>query len=82
MSRIMIRRESTRSNNQGQQDEDALRRFNIPLTLEDITQSSTEEYNRHLVRLSHLSSEQIHVIKDIRRRGKNKVWILGIFYER
>jgi hypothetical protein len=78
----MIRRESTRSNNQGQQDEDALRRFNIPLTLEDITQSSTEEYNRHLVRLSHLSSEQIHVIKDIRRRGKNKVWILGIFYER
>jgi len=78
----MIRRESTRSNNQGQQDEDALRRFNIPLTLEDITQSSTEEYNRHLVRLSHLSSEQIHIIKDIRRRGKNKVWIVGIFYER
>jgi len=79
---MMIRRESTRSNNQGQQDEDALRRFNIPLTLEDITQSSTEEYNRHLVRLSHLSSEQIHVIKDIRRRGKNKVWIVVIFYKR
>jgi hypothetical protein len=78
----MIRRESTRSNNQGQQDEDALRRFNIPLTLEDITQSTTEEYNRHLVRLSHLSSEQMHVIKDIRRRGKNKVCIVGIFYER
>lgn len=75
MSHMMIRRTSTRSNFQGQQDEEALHRFNIPLTLEDITQSSTEEYNQHLVRLSHLTSEQIHVIKDIRRRGKNKVYI-------
>ena len=74
MSRMMMRRTSVRSSNQGQQDEDTLRQFNIPLTLEDITQSSTEEYNRHLARLSHLKSEQMHIIKDIRRRGKNKVF--------
>jgi hypothetical protein len=73
ISRMMARRTSTRSNNQGQQDEETLQQFNIPLTLNDITQSSTEEYNHHLTRLSHLSSEQIHIIKDIRRRGKNKI---------
>ncbi len=71
---MMVRRTSTRSNNQGQQDEETLQQFNIPLTLNDITQSSTEEYNHHLTRLSHLTSEQIHIIKDIRRRGKNKVF--------
>ncbi len=70
---MMIRRTSIRTSFQGQQDEDALRQYNIPLNLNDITQSSTEEYNRHLSRLSHLSTEQIHIIKDIRRRGKNKV---------
>lgn len=70
---MFLRRSSARSNQLGQQDEEALRRFNIPLSLYDITQSSTEEYNRHLGRLSHLNAEQIHIIKDIRRRGKNKV---------
>jgi hypothetical protein len=69
-----MRRPSIRTNYQGQQDEDTLRRYNIPLTLYDITQSSTEEYNHHLARLNHLNPEQIHVIKDIRRRGKNKVF--------
>jgi hypothetical protein len=73
LSQMMIRRSSTRMSFQGQQDEDALRQYNIPLTLNDITQSSTEEYNRHLTRLSHLTAEQIHIIKDIRRRGKNKI---------
>jgi hypothetical protein len=73
MSHMFVRRTSTRSSNQGQQDEDALRQFNIPLTLNDITQSSTEEYNRHLIRLSNLTAEQMHIIKEIRRRGKNKI---------
>lgn len=76
---MFIRRSSTRPNYQGQQDEDTLRQFNIPLTLYDITQSSTEEYNRHLACLTHLTAEQIHVIKDIRRRGKNKVLNKKIF---
>jgi len=70
---MFVRRTSTRTNSQGQQDEDILRRYNIPLTLYDITQSSTEEYNRHLARLNNLSPEQTHIIKDIRRRGKNKI---------
>lgn len=69
----MSRRSSARALVQGQQDEEALQRLRIPLSLDDITMSSTEEYNRHLVRLAHLSAEQIHLIKDIRRRGKNKV---------
>jgi len=73
MSHMMMRRTSTRSTSQGQQDEDTLRQYNIPLTVEDITQSSTEEYNLHLTRLSHLTAEQTYIIKDIRRRGKNKV---------
>ncbi|CAF3177038.1 unnamed protein product [Rotaria socialis] len=68
-----VRRPSARGNLQGQQDEETLRRYNIPLTVYDITQSTTEEYNRHLAHLHHLSSEQIHIIKDIRRRGKNKI---------
>ena len=75
-----MRRTSTRTNYQGQQDEETLRQFNIPLTLEDITQSSTEEYNRHLARLSYLNAEQIHIIKDIRRRGKNKVFCVVCFF--
>jgi hypothetical protein len=44
-----------------------------------ISQSSTDEYNRHLARLNHLSPEQIHIIKDIRRRGKNKVFYFLLF---
>jgi translation initiation factor 1 (eIF-1/SUI1) len=72
---MMIRRTSIRSTYQGQQDENALITYDIPLSLNDITHSSTEEYNRHLARLSHLSAEQMHIIKDIRRRGKNKVII-------
>jgi len=58
---------------QTQQDEEILLRFHIPLSLEQITNSTTEEYNHHLSRLSHLSAEQMHIIKDIRRRGKNKI---------
>ncbi|CAF3377100.1 unnamed protein product, partial [Rotaria sp. Silwood2] len=73
ISHMMQRRTSTRSNYQGQQDEDALHQYNIPLTSYEITQSSTEEYNRHLARLNYLTPEQIHIIKDIRRRGKNKI---------
>lgn len=69
----MVRRSSIRSTSQGQQDEDILQQYQIPLTLDQITQTTTEEYNRQLAQLTHLSAEQIHVIKDVRRRGKNKV---------
>ncbi|CAF1168906.1 unnamed protein product [Adineta ricciae] len=73
MSAMLGRRASTRSVYQGQQDEEALQQLNIPLTVDEITQSNTEEYNRILVRLNHLSPEKLHLIKDIRRRGKNKI---------
>lgn len=70
---LFVRRSSTRPHNQGQQDAELLLQSNIPLTVADITQSSTEEYNRHLAQLNHLTAEQMHIIKDIRRRGKNKI---------
>lgn len=65
----MLMRRST----QGQIDEETLQQYQIPLTVHDITESTTEEYNRHLARLSYLTPEQIHIVKDIRRRGKNKI---------
>ncbi|CAF5219028.1 unnamed protein product, partial [Rotaria magnacalcarata] len=70
---ITLRRASIRSNNQRQLDEEALNQHNIPLTVNDITHSNTDEYNRHIARLSYLSTEQMNIIKDIRRRGKNKI---------
>jgi len=69
MPNMLMRRSTT----QGQIDEETLEQYQIPLTVQDITQSTTEEYNRHLARLSYLTAEQIHIVKDIRRRGKNKV---------
>jgi hypothetical protein len=76
---MFVRRSSIRTNYQGQQDEEILRGYNIPLTLYDITQSSTEEYNRHLASLNYLTPEQLHIIKDIRRRGKNKVLTVFLY---
>ncbi|CAF3374440.1 unnamed protein product [Rotaria socialis] len=73
LRRITLRRASIRSNNQRQLDEEALNQHNIPLTVNDITHSNTDEYNRHIARLSYLNTEQMNIIKDIRRRGKNKI---------
>lgn len=69
MPNMLMRRSTT----QGQIDDETLEQYQIPLTVQDITQSTTEEYNRHLARLSYLTAEQIHIVKDIRRRGKNKI---------
>jgi len=48
------------------------RELNIPFTMEEIIMSQVEEYNEMLVRTP-LSQAQQALIKDIRRRGKNKV---------
>lgn len=64
---------TNRSNFQPNSDEELLIRYSIPLTVEQITLSTTEEYNQHLIMLKSLNPEQIQIIKDIRRRGKNKV---------
>lgn len=68
-----VSRSSGRNHSQRQLDEEMLRHYNIPLDVAEITYSTTEAYNNRLMQLSYLSAEQIHVIKDIRRRGKNKV---------
>ena len=73
MSHMSFSRSNARTNYQRQQDEETLYRYNIPLTLRDITETTTEEYNCHLARLNYLNPIQIYFIKDIRRRGKNKV---------
>ena len=73
MPHSIVHRINARTSNQAEIDEERLRQHSIPIAVNDITQSSTDEYNHHLARLSYLSTEQIYVIKDIRRRGKNKV---------
>merc|ERR1719481_206807 len=46
--------------------------MNIPFSVKDIVASPMEEFNNML--LSHtLTEEQLHMCKDIRRRGKNKI---------
>ncbi|CAF0834101.1 unnamed protein product, partial [Didymodactylos carnosus] len=63
-------RTSTRSKRQ--RDEETLRRYNIQMSLNEVTQFSTEDYNKRLSEMI-FTNEQLQVIKDIRRRGKNKV---------
>lgn len=62
------------SKNKGPQCRDSKRiqELNIPLTLDQIVESPVEEFNEILTR--HKFSEvQLQLIRDIRRRGKNKV---------
>nr|NP_001071770.1 transcription factor protein isoform 1 [Ciona intestinalis]BAE06576.1 transcription factor protein [Ciona intestinalis] len=53
-------------------DERKARELNIPFTLDEIIMSPVEEYNEMLARTP-LTTAQQTLIKDIRRRGKNKV---------
>jgi hypothetical protein len=54
-------------------DEIMLREKNIYFTLSQVVESNAEEFNELLKENSSLTQEQINLIKDIRRRGKNKV---------
>ncbi|CAF0891509.1 unnamed protein product [Didymodactylos carnosus] len=67
---LHVFRTSTRSKRQ--RDEETLRRYNIQMSLDEITQLSTENYNKKVTEMI-FTNEQLHIIKDIRRRGKNKV---------
>jgi len=53
-------------------DEKRARELGVPFTLDEIILTPVEEYNDMLAR-SQLTPEQQALIKDIRRRGKNKV---------
>jgi hypothetical protein len=54
-------------------DEIMLRENNIHLRLAQVVESNAEEFNELLKDNGSLTQEQLNLIKDIRRRGKNKV---------
>lgn len=53
-------------------DEQALRDAHIELSIEEVVDSSADEFN-DLIRVNEFTPEQVNLLKDIRRRGKNKV---------
>lgn len=48
--------------------------MNIPITTEDVINLPMDEFNERLSKYD-LSESQLSLIRDIRRRGKNKVGI-------
>jgi len=53
-------------------DEKRARSMNLPMTCEDIIHLPMDEFNERLSKYD-LSEAQLSLIRDIRRRGKNKV---------
>jgi len=64
--------ESERSKRNACRDEMRCRELEIPFSVEAITNYPVEEFNT-LIRRHSLTEDQLSLIKDIRRRGKNKV---------
>lgn len=55
-------------------DEKRARNLNIPISVDDIINLPMDEFNERLSKYD-LSESQLTLIRDIRRRGKNKVCI-------
>lgn len=55
-------------------DEKRARNLNIPISVEDIINLPMDEFNERLSKYD-LTESQLTLIRDIRRRGKNKVCI-------
>lgn len=60
------------SNSTLTRDEKRAREANIPLTYQEIVNLTIDQFNEQLAK-HHLTESQLTLIKDIRRRGKNKV---------
>jgi len=58
-------------------DEKRARNLNIPITVDDIINLPMDEFNERLSKYD-LSESQLTLIRDIRRRGKNKVCLCRI----
>lgn len=58
-------------------DEKRARNLNIPISVDDIINLPMDEFNERLSKYD-LSESQLTLIRDIRRRGKNKVYIADI----
>ena len=56
----------------GNRDEKRAREMKIPISIEDIVNLPMDEFNERLSKYD-LSEPQLSLIRDIRRRGKNKV---------
>lgn len=56
-------------------DEKRARNLNIPISVDDIINLPMDEFNERLSKYD-LSESQLTLIRDIRRRGKNKVCIV------
>ncbi|CAF0896179.1 unnamed protein product [Brachionus calyciflorus] len=67
-----IKKSDDKSEKHTSRDEQLLRENNIVLSLNQIVDTSADEFN-DLIREYALNTDQIIVAKDIRRRGKNKV---------
>lgn len=59
-------------------DEKRARNLNIPIIVDDIINLPMDEFNERLSKYD-LSETQLTLIRDIRRRGKNKVHNIYIF---
>ncbi|VDH89999.1 nuclear factor erythroid 2-related factor 1/3 [Mytilus galloprovincialis] len=53
-------------------DKKRIAELNIPLTLDQVIESPVEEFNE-ILQMHKFSDQQLQLIRDIRRRGKNKV---------
>ena len=53
-------------------DEKRIKAMKIPFTMEEIIESSVDHFNEMLTRYK-LTEPQMQLMKDVRRRGKNKV---------
>lgn len=60
-------------------DERRARSLNIPIAVEDIINLPMDEFNERLSKYD-LSENQLSLIRDIRRRGKNKVYFIYLFF--
>ena len=58
-------------------DEKRARAMKIPISIEDVVNLPMDEFNERLSKYD-LTEAQLSLIRDIRRRGKNKV---GFLYE-
>lgn len=56
-------------------DERKARSMNIPITADDIINLPMEEFNERLSKYD-LEESQLTLVRDIRRRGKNKVCLI------
>jgi hypothetical protein len=60
------------SRQQESRDQILLQENNINLSISHIVESSADEFNE-IIKTVRLNAEQLSIVKDIRRRGKNKV---------